>query len=210
MTKFISKQKKKFSVNWVKGPHLQYKFSWTPVVNTQNACFQNNNFSYLKNFEQLLPGRSRKNTFLSTKLSKRIFASPACVLCIVNRKVYTFLSTTKIPNPIGFFSSRFLKRCAVRTDSLIYSCNIFCKRLEIDTCSSISSDFKKLDKVKRIIAFVYSLFYKNTLKLSNSLHIHKKKATLSKLHINSWYVIQWVFVYFWRGYKWMGRKKIYS
>lgn len=125
-------------------------------------------------------------------------------------KVYTFLSTTKIPNRIGFFSSRFLKRCAVRTDSLIYSCNIFCKRLEIDTCSSISSDFKKLDKVKRIIAFVYSLFYKNTLKLSNSLHIHKKKATLSKLHINSWYVIQWVFVYFWRGYKWMGRKKIYS
>lgn len=44
-------KKKKISVNWVKGPHLQYKFSLTPVVNTQNACFQNNNFSYLKNFE---------------------------------------------------------------------------------------------------------------------------------------------------------------
>lgn len=129
---------------------------------------------------------------------------------VILSKFMHFLVQQKYRTQSEFFSSRFLKRCAVRTDSLIYSCNIFCKRLDIDTCSSISSDFKKLDKVKRIIAFVYSFFYKNTLKLSNSLLIHKKKATLSKLHINSWYVIQWVFVYFWRGYKWMGRKKIYS
>lgn len=92
-------------------------------------------------------------------------------------KVYTFLSSTKIPNPIWIFFKSVLNRCAVRTVSLIQSCNILCKRLEMNTCSSISSDFKKLDKVKRIIAFVYSFFYKNTLKLSNSLPIHKKKAT---------------------------------
>lgn len=38
----------------------------------------------LKTFEQLFPGRSRKDIFLSTNLWRRIFASPACVLFIVN------------------------------------------------------------------------------------------------------------------------------
>lgn len=32
------------------------------------------------NFEQLLPGRIRKDIFLTTNLSRRIFVSPACVL----------------------------------------------------------------------------------------------------------------------------------
>lgn len=57
----------------------------TGVMNTQNKCLQNNYSCYFKNFEILLPGRSRKDIFLSTNMKRRTFASCACGLFTVNR-----------------------------------------------------------------------------------------------------------------------------
>lgn len=49
---------------------------------TQNTYLQNK--TDFKNFEQLLTGRSSKHIFLSTNMSRKIFAIPAFVLFIVN------------------------------------------------------------------------------------------------------------------------------
>lgn len=57
----------------------------TGVMNTQNKWLQNNYSCYFKNFEILLPGRSRKYIFLSTNMKRRTFASYACGLFTVNR-----------------------------------------------------------------------------------------------------------------------------